>query len=284
MTAIRENGATSGVGVIAAFGYDLRGRRTSLTRGNGTVTTYVYDAASRLQTLSLDLAGTAHDVAFGFAYNPARQIVTNTRSNDAYSWTGSAAGTTDSTVNGLNQLSVHNGAAPTYDGRGNLLTEGGRTFAYSSENLLTGTQFGTWNMVFTYDPLMRYSGENGGGLPRSYAHDGQDRIVTHRNGSFLVRFVYGPGENEPLYQLDNQNRRARFHAGRDRPRSRPAQPDQEPAGATSRLSATSTPASRKPASIASTVVPCPAGIAMARVRSLSTIARSPSRRAASRAE
>lgn len=37
---IRENGATSGVGVLAAFAYDDLGRRVSLTRGNGTVTGY----------------------------------------------------------------------------------------------------------------------------------------------------------------------------------------------------------------------------------------------------
>ncbi|HEX8642005.1 MAG TPA: hypothetical protein VF704_12740, partial [Allosphingosinicella sp.] len=38
MRHIRENGATSGVGVLATFGYDQLGRRSSLTRGNGTST------------------------------------------------------------------------------------------------------------------------------------------------------------------------------------------------------------------------------------------------------
>lgn len=38
MTKARENGATSGVGVLATFAYDNIGRRSSLTRGNGTVT------------------------------------------------------------------------------------------------------------------------------------------------------------------------------------------------------------------------------------------------------
>ena len=33
MTKIRENGATSGVGVLATFAYDDLGRRTSLTFG-----------------------------------------------------------------------------------------------------------------------------------------------------------------------------------------------------------------------------------------------------------
>jgi len=46
-SAIRENGATSGAGVLATFAYDDLGRRTSLTRGNGTATSYTFDAVSR---------------------------------------------------------------------------------------------------------------------------------------------------------------------------------------------------------------------------------------------
>lgn len=42
---IREDGATSGVGVLASFAYDNLGRRTSLTRGSGGVTSYGFDAA-----------------------------------------------------------------------------------------------------------------------------------------------------------------------------------------------------------------------------------------------
>jgi YD repeat-containing protein len=78
-THIRENGAASGVGVLATFGYDDLGRRTSLTRGNGTSTSYSYDAASRLSQLAENPAGTANDQTLGFSYNPASQIVTNTQ-------------------------------------------------------------------------------------------------------------------------------------------------------------------------------------------------------------
>src|SRR5206468_7455134 len=35
VSAIRENGATSGVGVLASYAYDNLGRRTSVTLGNG---------------------------------------------------------------------------------------------------------------------------------------------------------------------------------------------------------------------------------------------------------
>jgi YD repeat-containing protein len=76
MTKVRENGATSGVGVLASYAYDDLGRRTGLTRGNGTAKSYGYDAASRLSALGEDLAGTTGDLALGFTYNPASQIHT----------------------------------------------------------------------------------------------------------------------------------------------------------------------------------------------------------------
>ena len=78
-TAIRENGATSGVGVLATFAYDDLGRRTTPTRGNGTSTSYSYDAASRLAQLTQDLASTGSDQTLGFSYNPASQIATPVR-------------------------------------------------------------------------------------------------------------------------------------------------------------------------------------------------------------
>src|SRR3546814_12428704 len=47
VTKIRENGATSGVGVLAAYAFDNLGRRTSVTFGNGSVQSFGYDAVSR---------------------------------------------------------------------------------------------------------------------------------------------------------------------------------------------------------------------------------------------
>jgi RHS repeat-associated protein len=211
MSAIRENGATTGLGVIAAFAYDSRGRRISLTRGNGTTTTYAYDDASRLSQLVQNPLGTAQDLTAGFGYNPASQIVSHSRSNEAYTFTR-AAGATASSVNGLNQVTTHGAGSVTHDARGNVTSEGGRTFSYSSENLLTGVTASGWTQTYGYDPLLRFTATTGGGLPRSFAYDGDNLLVTDRNGQFLARFVYGPGENERLYQLDNQGRRNWFHA------------------------------------------------------------------------
>lgn len=53
--------------MLATFGYDDLGRRTSLTRGNGTATSYSYDPAARLASLGQVLASSASDLTLGFS-------------------------------------------------------------------------------------------------------------------------------------------------------------------------------------------------------------------------
>lgn len=71
VSAIRENGASSGVGVLAAYGYDNLGRRTSVTFGNGASQVFAYDAMSRLASLTNDLSGTTNDLSVTLSYSPA---------------------------------------------------------------------------------------------------------------------------------------------------------------------------------------------------------------------
>lgn len=216
ISKIRENGATSGIGVLASFAYDDLGRRTSLTRGNGTSTSYGWDAASRLSQLVQDLAGTTNDLTLGFTYNPASQIATNTRSNDLYSFAKTnAAGTW--TFNGLNQMAVM--TAPTsfpatYDARGNLAALGGNSFTYDSQNRLT-TYNGTL-LTLAYDPAMRlYQTVHNGTTTTRFAYDGIDMIAEYDGAGVLQRrFVHGPGVDEPLvwYEGTGTATRRWFHA------------------------------------------------------------------------
>ncbi|HMG45829.1 MAG TPA: hypothetical protein VK614_00005, partial [Allosphingosinicella sp.] len=136
VSAIRENGATSGIGVLATYGYDDRGRRTSLTRGNGTTTSYGYDNVDRLTRIVHDLSGTSYDLTLGDSYDPAGGIVSHTSSNDAYAWGGHYAVNRSYTANGLNQYTATGAITPTYDSRGNLISAGSTSYAYTSENRL----------------------------------------------------------------------------------------------------------------------------------------------------
>ncbi len=195
MTRIRENGAASGVGLLATYAYDDLGRRISLTRGNGTTATYGYDGASRLAQLAENMAGATHDLTLGFAYSPASQIVLNTRSNDLYRYNGQAIGTTTSTVNGLNQVTTSGGATLAYDGRGNMTNDGSKSYGYSLENMLVSAPGG---VTLAYDPALRLY-QVAGATTTRLLYDGPDMIAEYDGSNALQRrYVHGPGADEPI--------------------------------------------------------------------------------------
>ena len=211
MLKIRENGATSGIGLLATFGYDDLGRRTKLTRGNGAVTSYGYDPVSWLTSLSENLAGTAKDQAATFTLNPAGQIAAVTRTNDAYAWTGHGSGSTAGVANGLNQLTSVGGAAITHDARGNVTSAPGKAYAYDGLNQLTAAS----GASLGYDPLMRLNQLTAGAATTRFAYDGLDMIAEYDGADLLQRrFVFGPGTDEPLVQYEGSGTAGRsfFHA------------------------------------------------------------------------
>lgn len=205
MTAIRENGASSGIGVLASFGYDDLGRRTSKTFGNGVVQASAYDPVSRLASLTNDLTGTASDLTIGtVAYNPASQIVSLPRSNNAYAWTGHANADRPYVANGLNHYASVNGVTFSHDARGNLTSEGpgSNSYAYSSENMLV-TRSGGGSATLSYDPLLRLHQVDAGSGPTAtatrFAYDGVNAIADYNSANALQRrTVFGPGSDEAL--------------------------------------------------------------------------------------
>jgi RHS repeat-associated protein len=194
LIAIRESGTT----LLATYEYDQLGRRDRLVLGNGAVTDYEYDAASRLWKLTHDPAGAAYDNTIELTYNPAGQIAVRTATNNAYAWTGHGNGSTSSSFDGLNRpLGV------SHDARSNRQTDGSRTYVYDSENKSRGTSTAPWH----YDPLDRLSGvSTSPGTPPAIAYESYvDNLTAERTpGSSNVgrRHVFGPGVNEPLVWLE----------------------------------------------------------------------------------
>ncbi len=199
VTTIRENGATSGVGVLASNGYDNVGNRTSVTFGNGASQAFTPDDVSRLASLTNDLTGTTNDLSANFGYNPASQINANVRTGDTYAWTGHFNVNRAYTSNGLNQYSVAGPASLTYDTKGNLTSDGTSTFSYSSENLLTSALGATG---LSYDPALRLYQIAGGATTR-FAYDGVNMIAEYDGSNSLQRrFVFGPGIDQPIVQYE----------------------------------------------------------------------------------
>lgn len=207
VTAIRENGATTGIGVLATYTYDNLGRRTSMTRGNGAVTFYAYDAVSRMAGLKHDVTGTADDVIFGqvagvgtpVAYNAASQITALARDNDLYRWNGHYNVDRPYSVNGLNQLATAGATSLGYDGRGNLNVSGPYTYGYTSENRLATRNADTQALYDAAGRLTYVYGPANGITNFDYVGD---QLVAERlqGGTYGIirRYVYGPGIDEPI--------------------------------------------------------------------------------------
>jgi RHS repeat-associated protein len=171
LTAVRENGATSGAGVLATYAYDNLGRRTGVTRGNGVSSTYGYDTVSRLASLSHDPAGTGQDVTISFTHNPASQVVGRTVSNPAYVFAPNS-GATSYVNDDLNRVASAGGISVTYDTRGNITSGPGGTYGYDAENNLTSA--GSTN--FAFDPLNRLYGAYGTTTTR-FLYDGLQAVA-----------------------------------------------------------------------------------------------------------
>lgn len=194
MTAIRDTGGVAQV----TFGYDAAGRRNSLLYANGVVTSYTYDPVGRLATLSHDFAGTNEDVTFSYSYNAASQITSRTASNDLYAFNGTfMPGNGSSIVNGLNQYTNVPSGAVTHDVRGNLTSEGGRTFAYDSQNRLIS--YNGSALPFRYDAAGRLLSIGAGSLI-TFDYEGSQNVAerNYPNGPVLRRHAFGPGIDEPM--------------------------------------------------------------------------------------
>ena len=76
-------------------------------------------------------------MTLGFDYNPAAQIIRNTRSNDAYAYTARVNLSVTDAINGLNQVTATGATSVTHDARGNITAIGTASYGYRSDNLMT---------------------------------------------------------------------------------------------------------------------------------------------------
>jgi len=196
-TQIREDGASSGAGVLVIYGYDALSRNVSVTRGNGTGAGFGYDSASRLTSLSQNNAAAAQDVTFGFGYTLASQLQSRTGSNVLFDWlptTGSQSYSRD----GLDRYTAVGGATYSYDGRGNLTSDGTRTLAYDAENHLLSVSGGTAPITLSYDPLGRLTQSVVGNSTTQFVYDGSRLTAEYDGAGNLVRrYAHGPGTDNP---------------------------------------------------------------------------------------
>ena len=186
-----------------SIAYDTLGRRQSTTRGTSLAasTSYLYDPVSRLDTETQTFASGTKNTSSTFGYNPANQISSQSRTNDAYAFTGHVAATNSYTVNGLNQYTAVNTGPLGYDANGNLAATSGTSLTYDVENRLVSA-VGTLNASLVYDAMGRLFQTSVSGVGNSttqFLYDGDALIGEYDGtGNLLRHYVHGPGVDEPV--------------------------------------------------------------------------------------
>jgi RHS repeat-associated protein len=170
-------------------------------RANGVNDFWEYDGAQRLYShgLYFNAPHAASTAAWLYTHNPAGQIASVARDNDAYAWTGAYTVNRAYTTNGLNQYSAAGTATFTYDANGNLTSDGTNTFTYDVENRLVGRSAPTGNVTLSYDPLGRLYEVTGGSGATRFLYDG-DALVAEYDaaGAMTRRYVHNVGADLPL--------------------------------------------------------------------------------------
>lgn len=198
---IRENGATSGAGVLAQYTYNALGQRTAVIYGNGTISSYGYDAQYRMNQLSHDITGSTDDISFTYDYAPSGQITSKVRSNTAYDFDEFANLAESMTHNGLNQIVTNLYGAVQYDARGNVSNASGTTFSYDIWDNLTATSGVGRNATLAYDPAGRLASVTDGanGDVTAFTYSGTQLIAEHDSaGAITRRYVHGVRSDDPI--------------------------------------------------------------------------------------
>ncbi len=92
-------------------------------------------------------------------------------------------------INAYTSVSGGISLTPTYDGDGNMTSDGARAFTYDYMDRLTGVLDVATNAAYTYDALGRRIMKIVNGVITKYFYDG-DEVVEERDGSDVVKTTY----------------------------------------------------------------------------------------------
>lgn len=210
----------TGASLLASRIYNARGLLSAANRSNAAYDQAIsYDNTGRLSNIGVTDGAVGSRVNWTYTRNPASQIASESRDNDAYAWAGHANVDRSYTTNGLNQYTAAGAAAFCYDANGNLTADGSSVYLYDVENRLvekraqTNTTCsslsyaGTLQASLRYDPLGRLYEVTGSAVTR-FLYDG-DALVAEYNssGSLLRRYAHGNdvGADDPLIWFEGSS-------------------------------------------------------------------------------
>ncbi|HET9641209.1 MAG TPA: RHS repeat-associated core domain-containing protein [Allosphingosinicella sp.] len=216
-TEIYQGPLGSTATIMVAFAYNSGSQLSYFARRFGDNSAYGYDGAGRLASLENGFGAGIGNTRSDFLYNPASQLISETRTNDDYAWKVKDAYVRNyAAANGLNQYTgtVSDGvpsATFTHDPNGNLLSDGTRSYTYDVENRLITATGPNGSATLAYDPLGRLFQISSAAGVTQFLYDA-DELVAEYNGSgtLLRRYVHGDSDDDPLFWYEG--------AGLDQPR------------------------------------------------------------------
>jgi RHS repeat-associated protein len=215
LTGIKLNGSTTSAVQLA---YDELSRRTTLTYSNGASVAYGYQSAIVDDLITELHSFVGASVTLTYGYNADHEINSLAVSDNTYMWHPGAGGTsTYMAANSVNEYPKVGSNSYTYDGNGNLKTDGVWTYTYDTENHLTAVSKTGTSLALLYDPWQRQAQKSvttTGTVKSRYVYSGWQRIADYdgTSGALQNRYVYGTGLDEPLIQVTSGGTLTFYHA------------------------------------------------------------------------
>jgi RHS repeat-associated protein len=172
-------------GGSVGLSYDAAARLTRLSRTNGTISDYTYDARGKTTSL-VHLTGSNVLARLVCAYDAAGNCIGE--NNQGVLDPPVPTPLASATYNDGDQLAAWNGKPYTYDADGNLVTVGSneQTASYDAENrLLSLTRAGA-TTTFTYNGNGDRVSALSGGKTTRYYYDYQGRLLCEADGSGTI--------------------------------------------------------------------------------------------------
>jgi hypothetical protein len=157
-------------------------------------------------------------VEFTYGFNGVHQEISRSVTDGTYLWEPDASDTTVYGVaNGVNEYPSVAGTAFSYDGNGNLTSDGTLTNTFDTENHLTAASKTGTAVSYLYDGSHRQ-------IQRTVTNSTKSRYVYRRfqriadfdgtSGDLQTRYVYGVGLDEPLIAVASDGTLTYLHADR----------------------------------------------------------------------
>lgn len=201
--ADRLNRILSGMEIVQ-FDHDDAGRLKGVTLPNAVQGGYAYDAADRLTGLAWSKSDGASLGTIGYAYDGMGRIASQVGTLASQALTPMRAG---STFDDNNRMTQSGALTQVFDGTGNLISGGGRTYQWNSRNELESIkQGGTTIAFFGYDALGRRNIKTENGVTTQYLYDGLEAVQEHSSAG-TTPILLGPGIDQRIAQGAGADRR-----------------------------------------------------------------------------